>query len=81
MEVGDLSDSGTETPWGLAERVLAALPPDWCGHNAAYLVATHGRQEAEIARLRTALEDHHRGVVLPGGTCAICAALGDGASS
>jgi hypothetical protein len=32
MEVGDLSDSGTATPWGLAAAILAALPPDWCGH-------------------------------------------------
>jgi hypothetical protein len=35
MEVGDLSDSGTETPWGLAAAILAALPPGWCGHGPA----------------------------------------------
>jgi len=30
---------------------------------------------AVIDRLREALESHHRGAALPGGTCAICAAL------
>jgi len=53
------------------DTILAALPADWCGHDGP--LGPYYRKE--IARLREALESHHRGVALPGGTCAICAAL------
>ena len=43
LDTGDFHDADL-SPAEFAAAILAALPPDWCGH------------EAEIARLRAALE-------------------------
>jgi hypothetical protein len=60
MEVGDLSDSGTETPWGLAAAILAALDatPAMLWDDLSYQAGLEdGRTEyeVEIARLNETL--------------------------
>jgi hypothetical protein len=62
IDVKSIDDWWTWEPTKLAAAILAALPPDWCGHKTAVMLEQEAEaHEATIARLRTALAAHHIG--------------------